>query len=76
MQIISSACKKRKYSIPGPFKAIKLLASILDRFSWFPDTKDQLIMLSDGNSCMSKKYFSEFDINEIPFSVEELRYLR
>ena len=76
LQIISSACKKRKYSIPVPFKAIKLLASIFDRFSWFPVTKDQLIMLSDGNSCMSKKYFSEFDINEIPFSVEELKYLR
>ena len=23
-----------------------------------------------------KKYFSEFDINEIPFSIQELRYLR
>tara|TARA_B100000941_G_scaffold277174_1_gene240450 strand:+ start:1698 stop:2609 length:912 start_codon:yes stop_codon:yes gene_type:complete len=76
LQIISSVCKKRKYSVPVPFIAIKLLSSIFDRFSWFPVTKDQLIMLSDGNSCISKKYFSEFDINEIPFSAEELKYLR
>jgi len=76
LKIISSVCKKRKYSVPVPFIFIKLLASIFDQFDWFPVTKDQLIMLSDGNSCSSKKYFSEFDINEIPFSVEELKYLR
>jgi len=76
LQIISSVCKKRKYSVPVPFLVIKLLASIFDKFSWFPVTTDQLIMLSDGNSCSSKKYFSEFDINEIPFSIEELKYLK
>ena len=76
LQIISSVCKKRKYSIPVPLIAIKFLASIFDRFSWFPITKDQLVMLSDGNFCNSEKYFSEFNINEIPFSVEQLRYLR
>ena len=76
LQMISCACEKRKYSVPVPFIAIKFLASIFDRFSWFPVTKDQLIMLSDGNSCNSEKYFSEFDINEIPFSIKELRYLR
>jgi len=75
LQIISSVCKKRKYSIPVPFIAIKVLASIFDRFSWFPVTKDQLIMLSDGNSCNSEKYFREFGINEILFSSEELKYL-
>ena len=76
LQMISLACEKRKYSVPVPLIAIKFLASIFDRFSWFPVTKDQLVMLSDGNSCNTEKYFSEFNINEIPFSIEQLRYLR
>ena len=75
LQIISDACEKRKWSIPVPISLIKLIAFFLDRFSWFPVTRDQLIMLEHGNMCESSKYFVEYGIDEISFDVKNLNYL-
>ena len=74
-RIISEACNKRKWSIPVPFSAVKFFALLFDRWSWFPVTRDQLTMLSDGNVCDSGKYLSDFNIDEITFNVENLEYL-
>ena len=75
LSVIADACNKRKLSIPTPFLFVKFFALLFDRFSWFPVTRDQLVMLSHGNTCDSREYFSDFDINEIPFEVHNLRYL-
>ena len=53
IKIISKACGKNKWTIPAPVFPIKAIAGILERFSWFPITKDQLTMLIEGNVCDS-----------------------
>ncbi len=75
LSIVSEACRKRKWSAPVPFFAVKFFAVLFDRFSWFPVTRDQLTMLSHGNTCKSVEYFSDFNVDEIPFDVRSLDYL-
>tara|TARA_B100001250_G_C19737296_1_gene761387 strand:- start:53 stop:964 length:912 start_codon:yes stop_codon:yes gene_type:complete len=72
---ISKSCNKNKISLPVPIVIIKFIASIFSRFSWFPITKDQLVMLSAGNTYDSTKYFVEFGIKEINFNSKNLDYL-
>lgn len=72
---IGTASGKNKFMIPAPVFAIKLIATILDRFSWFPVTADQLTMLVEGNTCDSAKFFAENNLVPIPFNEENLSYL-
>jgi len=76
VQLISAVCGKKKLAMPAPVVAIKTVASMFERFSWFPVTKDQLTMLLEDNTCDSKKYFSDNKITPIPFNVDNLSYLR
>ena len=75
VRIISEACGKVKWSIPVPVDIVKSAAFFLDQFNWFPVTRDQLTMLSDGNVCESGKYFAQYNIDEISFEVKNLDYL-
>ena len=75
LKAIAFASGNRKFSIPVPFSLLKILSFFLDQFNWFPVTRDQLVMLQDGNTCESSKYFSEFNIDEIPFNQNSLSYL-
>lgn len=76
MKSISKASGKNKLFIPAPVMPIKILASLLDRFSWFPISCDQLTMLLEGNVCNSKKVFELFNIEEpIQFNIDSLNYL-
>ena len=53
-----------------------MFASILDRFRFFPISKDQLIMLLEGNVCDSEEIFKLFKIDvPIDFNLESLSYL-
>ena len=72
---IGSASGKNKFMVPAPVFAVKSIAAILDRFSWFPVTTDQLTMLVEGNTCDSSKFFSENKLAPIPFNEENLSYL-
>jgi len=74
-KIISEACGKKKWGIPVPILGIKLVAFFLDRFAWFPITRDQLLMLSLGNVYDGTKYFVEYGIDEISFNIQNLDYL-
>ena len=58
---IALASGKRTWKIPAPVVVIKIAASILDRFKWFPVTRDQLTMLMEGNT-VSTNYFDDFSI--------------
>jgi nucleoside-diphosphate-sugar epimerase len=53
--IISNAKKKWGFYIPifVPIFLIKFMAGIFDRFRWFPISRDQIIMLEQGNVCSS-----------------------
>ena len=61
--------------VPAPVFAVKAVASLLERFKWFPVTVDQLTMLVNGNTCDSEKYFKENDIEPIAFNNDNLSYL-
>ena len=76
IKTISSAIGKKKLMVPAPVFAVKTVASVLDRFSWFPVTKDQLTMLVEGNTCDSTKYFSDNEIKPLPFNIDNLSYLK
>ena len=73
---ISLALKKNKWMVPAPANIIKIVAMLFDRFKFFPVTRDQLIMLLEGNTCDSKDLFTQFEIEPIEFSVKSLSYLR
>ncbi len=75
ISIIAIASCKKKWKIPAPVTPVKLIASIFDRFSWFPISRDQLTMLLEGNTCDSKKLFVEFEIEPLDFSGTNLSYL-
>ena len=62
--------------VPAPVAVVKTVATIFDRFSWFPVTKDQLTMLVQGNTCDSQKIFSDNEITPIAFNEENLSYLK
>ena len=73
---IAKACEKKKWTIPAPAFAIKIIASLLGGFSWFPITKDQITMLLEGNVCDSSETFNFFNIEPTPFNTETLDYLK
>ena len=73
---ISLALKRKKWMVPAPAAAVKLIALLLDRFKFFPITRDQITMLLEGNTCNSKDLFKQFEIIPIAFSAKSLSYLR
>jgi len=75
LRMITTALNKNKLMIPAPIGPIMAVASVLDRFSWFPATKDQLIMLAEGNTCDSSKLFLDFEIEPTPLNPDNLSYL-
>ena len=75
IKVISMACNKKKIQIPVPVFAVKAVSLFFDQFSWFPITRDQIEMLVSGNTCDSKKHFSDFNIEELSFNHSSLEYL-
>tara|TARA_Y100000588_G_C14156334_1_gene882785 strand:- start:455 stop:1372 length:918 start_codon:yes stop_codon:yes gene_type:complete len=73
---ISLALNKTKWMIPAPADLIKILAFLFDRFKLFPITRDQVVMLLEGNTCQSEELFNKFEITPIEFSIKNLSYLR
>ena len=68
--------KEDKMFIPAPVFPVKMLASIFDRFDWFPISREQLIMLLEGNICDGTIAFDLFEIkNPISFALDSLKYL-
>ena len=72
---IAAACGKRKIIVPAPVPALKLVAALLDRFEWFPVTRDQLTMLVEGNTGDSSALFQTLDIEPRRFEGDSLAYL-
>jgi uncharacterized protein YbjT (DUF2867 family) len=73
---IAAASGRDKLIVPVPVVPVKLAAGILDRFPFFPVTRDQLDMLVSGNTVASRRAFDLLRIEPAPFSVERLAYLR
>jgi len=46
------------FTFPLPEKPMEIAARIFGRFSWFPITKDQLLMLKEESICSSSRFFA------------------
>ena len=76
VQTMALAYNKNKWMVPAPAIGVKMMASIFERFSWFPITKDQVTMLLENNVCDSTEHFKDFEIEPIPYNEETLNYLK
>jgi len=75
--IADASGKEDKIFIPAPVLPVKLLAMILEVFSWFPISQEQLVMLLEGNVCDGEKAYKFFGIeNPKEFTLESLKYLK
>jgi NADH dehydrogenase len=72
---IASACGKRKLIVPAPVPLLKIVAGLLDRFEFFPVTRDQLTMLVEGNTGDSQAVFELLGIAPKTFTADHLSYL-
>ncbi len=54
--------KSRPGKFHQPIRIIRPLAALFGRFSWFPVTKDQIVMLLEENFTEDKSYFEFFGI--------------
>ena len=71
---IALASGRKTWKMPAPVYALKIAASILDKYEWFPVTGDQLSMLMEGN-IVSENYFDHFSISPKKFIKDNLDYL-
>jgi NADH dehydrogenase len=72
---IAAACGRRKLILPVPVPLLKLVAALLDRFEFFPVTRDQLTMLVEGNTGDSTAVFELLGITPQAFDAAHLAYL-
>jgi len=72
---LAAAMDRKKLMLPAPALGISAAATLLDRFDFFPITRDQLSMLLQGNVC-SDQALRKLGINPKPFAGEHLAYLK
>jgi NADH dehydrogenase len=76
LETIAEAAGKRKLMWPVPAIGVGLAAALLERFPWFPITRDQITMLLQGNVCEDTEIFELLGIIPIGFDSASLDYLR
>lgn len=76
LEVIAAASGRSKWMLPAPALAIGAVAGLLDRFTWFPITRDQLTMLLEGNVCDGNDGFARLGITPRRFGKAALEYLR
>jgi NADH dehydrogenase len=72
---LAGATGRRKLMLPAPAIGIAAAATLLDRFDFFPITRDQLRMLLQGNTC-SDDALRGLGIEPTPFDSTQLAYLQ
>jgi NADH dehydrogenase len=75
LKLIAEANGKSKLMLPVPAFAPSLAALLLDKYSWFPISRDQIRMLTKGNTCRGDEIFKLCHISPKPFNLENLHYL-
>ena len=75
IKIITSTYNKNKLTVPAPAVVIMTIALFLDRYEWFPISRDQIVMLLQGNTCDSDNLFKRYSIAPIKFKSSNLDYL-
>jgi uncharacterized protein YbjT (DUF2867 family) len=59
-----------------PLVLLKPAVRLLERFSFFPLSSDQLVMLTEDNVCDGSAFFRDLEITPTPFREGIARYLR
>jgi uncharacterized protein YbjT (DUF2867 family) len=72
---IAAACGRTKLMLPAPALAVQAVAAALDRFPWFPITRDQITMLLENNRCDDGNGFERLGLIPSPFDATSLAYL-
>lgn len=67
MERIGEVTGKRVTLFHQPLFLMKPVIAVLENFSIFPITSDQLTMLLEDNVCDEKPFYEDFGINPIPF---------
>ncbi len=75
IRVLGNVMGKSKLALPAPTLLLRPVASLLERFEFFPVTRDQLTMLMEGNTCDSTEVFELFDIQPTGFDEPALAYL-
>jgi NADH dehydrogenase len=76
LQTIARAGDVTKRTVPAPVLPLRGVAALLDRYAFFPITRDQLTMLLEGNTCDGREAFDTFGITPRVFDTQSLSYLR
>jgi len=76
LETIAAVTGRRKLMLPVPGPAVIAAASLLERFSFFPASRDELVMLLDGNTCDGGEAAAALGIDFRGFAPEHLSYLR
>ena len=66
---------RTKLMLPVPALGVMAAATLLDRFEYFPITRDQIRMLLEGNACAPDD-LKKLGIEPKAFSTEALQYLQ
>jgi NADH dehydrogenase len=73
--IARASGKHGKLLLPAPAWGVKAVAGLMERFEWFPLTRDQVSMLMQGNAVDTREAFDLLGIEPIAFDEESLSYL-
>ena len=76
LETIAATVGVSKLMVPAPAWALKIVATALERFGFFPLTRDQLTMLMEGNTCGPGPLREVFHLEPLSFSAENLAYLK
>lgn len=72
---VAAASGRRKLILPVPVMPVKLAAALLERFDFFPLSRDELTMLMQGNTVATQQDFELLDMKPAAMTVERLAYL-
>lgn len=64
LNIIMNVINKKRLLISVPESFVSAGIAVFGRFSWFPITKDQFIMLKEGNVCDNDEAFRETGVEQ------------
>lgn len=72
---LAEAAGRRKLKLPAPTGVVKAVASLFDRYEWFPVTRDQIRMLMEGNVADGREAFRALGVEPTRFTPAALGYL-
>lgn len=72
---LAKVLKKKALKLHLPVWPIRLSAGLLQGFSWFPVTTDQISMLLAGNTCDPSAYYQDFGLKSLSLKAGLASYL-